>query len=41
MDTQTAIFIIGLFSLGLIALASIGLYLWYFKFGGKKLVEEA
>ena len=41
MDNQYLFMIMGLISLGLIVLFSIGLYVWYFKLGGKKLVETS
>lgn len=41
MDNQTVAMFMGLASLGLIVLLSLGLYLWYFKFGGKKTLESS
>jgi len=40
MDDQTLFILIGAVPLALIVLFCIGLYLWYFKFGGKKLLES-
>jgi len=39
MDTQYIVMCMGLTTLGLLVLFSIGLYLWYFKLGGKKIIE--
>jgi len=41
MDTQYIVMCMGLASLGLLVLFSIGLYIWYFKLGGKKIIETA
>jgi hypothetical protein len=41
MESQYLFMIMGLISLGLIVLFSLGLYIWYFKLGGKKIIESS
>jgi hypothetical protein len=41
MENQTLFIILVLMSFGLIILFSIGVYVWYFKLGGKKLMETS
>jgi hypothetical protein len=41
MDNQTLFMMLVILSFGLMVLFSIGLYIWYFKLGGKKLMETS